>query len=93
MVGGGVVPIGATVMSGVTILIIVPGVVAGIVALFLGMKLIGSIMSNGSPDPGVSSTIVPIPVIATVIIILALSGILDPVPIRFTGPKQTCPVS
>jgi len=92
IVGGGVVPIGATVMSGVTILIIVPGVVAGIVELFEGMKLIGSNKSVGRA-PGVSSTIDPIPEIASVIITLALSGILDPVPIRFTGPKQTWPES
>ena len=60
-------PIGATVMSGVTILIIVPGVVAGIVALFEGMKLMGRRRSEGRPDPGVSSIIVPIPVIESTI--------------------------
>ena len=41
IVAGGVVPNGATVTSGEIILTIVPGVEAGIVELFAGIKLTG----------------------------------------------------
>ena len=41
IVGGGVVPTGTTVTSGLIILIIVPGVAAGIVATFAGINRTG----------------------------------------------------
>ena len=90
IVGGGVIPIGDTVMSGITILMIVPGVVEGIVALFAGMKIIGIVKSDGSKD---KSIIVPIPLVALVIFKFELSVRLSPVPMILAGPKHILPVS
>ena len=90
IVGGGVTPIGDTVMSGVTILIIVPGVVEGIVALLAGMNIIGIVKSVGKRD---KSMIVPVPVVALVTATLVGSVILSPAPIILAGPKQILPVS
>ena len=89
IVPGGVVPIGATVISGLTILITVPGVDAGIVELFEGMKSTGICNSVGNR---VISIIVPTPVVASVNVILVRSGTFPPAPITLTGPKHISPV-
>ena len=90
IVPGGTVPIGDTVTSGLTTLIIVPGVVEGIVPLLEGIKRTGIWRLVGST---VKSFIVPTPVVASVRVILVTFGTLSPAPITFTGPKQISPVS
>ena len=90
IVPGGTVPIGATVTSGFTILITVPGVDAGIVDTFDGIKSTGICSSVGSK---VVSMIVPTPVTASVNDILVRSGTLPPAPTTLTGPKHISPVA
>ena len=90
IVPGGTVPIGDTVTSGLTILIIVPGVEAGIVGLFDGMNKTGICNSFGSR---LMSIIIPTPVTASVIFKLVDWGTSSPAPTILTGPKQISPVS
>jgi hypothetical protein len=90
IVGGGVVPIGLTVISGVTTLIIVPGVVAGMVVLLAGINKIGIAISVGRAVP---STTLPIPETVSVIVRFISPIMLTPAPMRLTGPKQISPVS
>ena len=88
--GGAIVPRGETVISGLTILIIVPGVVAGIVALFAGINKTGII------SPSVRSSVLmtlPTPVTLSVMFKFDKGGTFDPAPMMFTGPKQISPVS
>ena len=73
IVGGGVTPIGDTVISGVTILIIVPGVVEGIVALFAGMNIIGIVKSVGKR---VKSIIVHLVKMVVMVLILVRKNLL-----------------
>ena len=90
IVPGGTVPIGETVTSGLTILMIVPGVDAGIVALFAGMNNTGICRFVASR---LRSIIVPMPLVASVIVKLLDPGTSLPAPIILTGPKQISPVS
>ena len=85
IVGGGEVPIGATVTSGLIMLIIVPGVVAGIVVLFAGIKRTGICKSVGN---NVVSRTIPAPVVTSAISKLLFAVTFTPAPIMFTGPKQ-----
>ena len=90
IVGGTIDPIGLTEIDGVIILIIVPGVVAGIVELFAGINNTGIFNPVGS---NVGSAISPAPVAGSVIVVEPVGGKFSPAPIILTGPKQTCPVS
>ena len=90
IVAGEVEPNAATVTSGAIILIIVPGVEAGIVELFAGIKLTGICKSVGRL---VGSVTDPVPVEGSVIVVDPVGGRFPPAPITFTGPKQTFPVS
>jgi hypothetical protein len=85
IVGGGEVPIGLTEMFGVMILIIVPGVVAGIVELFAGMNTTGICRPVGSRLGSVTS---PAPVEGSLMVVEPAGGKLLPAPITLTGPKQ-----
>ena len=87
--GGGVVPIGDTVTSGLIILIIVPGVEAGIVPLLAGIITVGICRFPGRSDP---SKTLPAPVTLSTMLTAAEDGVLDPVLIMLIGPKQTSPV-
>ena len=87
---GGVVPIGATVTSGAIILMMVPGVEAGIVPLLAGMVTTGILRSVGRSDGSIT---LPAPVTESVILTAELDGTFTPVLITFTGPKQISPVS
>ena len=89
-VGGTTVPTGATVTDGFTILIIVPGVVAGIVELLAGINWTGIWRSVGN---SVLSATSPIPVTSSVIVTAPATKIPPPALITLTGPKQIWPVS
>tara|TARA_B100001989_G_C24493471_1_gene440866 strand:+ start:771 stop:1220 length:450 start_codon:yes stop_codon:yes gene_type:complete len=105
--GGGVVPIGDTVTSGLIMLIIVPGVEAGMVPLLAGIITTGICKSDVNPPtvapspvppplvaPGrrVGSITLPAPVTLSTILTAADDGTLVPVLIMLIGPKQTSPV-
>ena len=90
IVPGGVVPIGETVTSGFTILITVPGVDAGMVELFEGIKSTGICKSIGKR---VVSITVPTPVTVSVNVKLVIEGTLAPAPIILTAPKHISPVA
>ena len=94
IVGGGVVPIGATVTSGLIMLIIVPGVEAGMVPLLAGINTTGICKSEAFVAPGrsVGSITLPAPVTLSTILTAADDGTLVPVLIMLIGPKQTSPV-
>tara|TARA_B100001248_G_scaffold11026_1_gene7146 strand:+ start:2010 stop:2420 length:411 start_codon:yes stop_codon:yes gene_type:complete len=94
IVGGGVVPIGDTVTSGLIILIIVPGVEAGMVPLLAGIIITGICKSEAFVAPGrrVGSITLPAPVTLSTILTAADDGTLVPVLIMLIGPKQTSPV-
>ena len=87
---GGIVPIGATVTSGLTTLIIVPGVDAGIVVLLPGIKSTGRFKFVGNL---VGSITVPIPVTGSVKSIFVVSGTSSPAPTILIGPIHISPVS
>ena len=89
-VGGGVVPTGATVTSGLMTLIIVPGVDAGIVELLEGINRVGNCKSVGNK---VMSITLPVPVTASERFKLVVAGTLSPAPIILIGPMQISPVS
>tara|TARA_B100000212_G_C26962579_1_gene359102 strand:- start:33 stop:455 length:423 start_codon:yes stop_codon:yes gene_type:complete len=98
IVGGGVVPIGDTVTSGLIMLIIVPGVEAGMVPLLAGIITTGICKSETLPPPlvapgrRVGSITLPAPVTLSTILTAADDGTLVPVLIMLIGPKQTSPV-
>ena len=79
---GGVVPIGATVTSGAIILMMVPGVEAGIVPLLAGMVTTGILRSVGRSDGSIT---LPAPVTESVILTAELDGTFTPVLITFLG--------
>ena len=83
-VGGTTVPTGATVTAGLTILIIVPGVVAGIVELLAGINWTGIWRSVGNNVLSVTS---PIPVTSSVIVTAPATKIPPPALITLTGQK------
>tara|TARA_B100000925_G_C21824881_1_gene394545 strand:+ start:360 stop:722 length:363 start_codon:yes stop_codon:yes gene_type:complete len=87
---GGVVPIGATVTSGLIILMIVPGVEAGIVPLLAGIVTTGILRP---PGRSAGSVTLPAPVTVSVMLTALAEGVFVPVLITFTGPKQISPVS
>ena len=87
---GGTVPIGDTVISGLTILITVPGVVAGMVPLLDGINRTGICKVVGNRFKSITE---PTPLTASVIVRLVALGTLLPAPIILTGPKQISPVS
>ena len=89
IVGGGVVPIGDTVTSGLIMLIIVPGVEAGIVLLLAGIITTGICKL---PGRSVASVTLPAPVTLSTTFIALADGTLEPVLIMLIGPKQTSPV-
>ena len=91
IVGGGVVPIGDTVTSGLIILIIVPGVEAGMVPLLAGIIITG-ICKSVALGRRVGSITLPAPVTLSTILTAADDGTLVPVLIMLIGPKQTSPV-
>ena len=88
IVGGGTVPTETIVTSGLTMLIIVPGVEAGIVETLAGMNKTGMERPVGNRSALLTE---PSPVVVSVIVI-PFTGILTPAPIIATGPKQTSPV-
>lgn len=90
IVGGGVVPIGDTVTSGLIMLIIVPGVEAGIVLLLAGIITTGICKF---PGRSVASVTLPAPVTLSTTFIAFAEGMLDPVLIMLIGPKQISPVA
>ena len=90
IVVGGIVPIGATVTSGLTTLITVPGVDAGIVVLLAGMNNTGRSVVVGNSVVSITS---PKPVTGSVKFKFVGPGIWSPVPTRLIGPIQISPVS
>ena len=82
--------IGATVTSGLTTFIIVPGVDAGIVELFEGINRVGNCKSVGNRE---GSMTLPTPVTASVRFKLLDVGMLLPAPTILIGPTQISPVS
>tara|TARA_Y100000287_G_C14189855_1_gene339649 strand:+ start:818 stop:1153 length:336 start_codon:yes stop_codon:yes gene_type:complete len=88
IVGGGGVPTGTTVISGVITLMIVPGVEEGIVETFAGINRTGIERSVGSASVSITE---PAPVVVSVTE-MPLVGILTPAPITLIGPKQISPV-
>ena len=87
---GGIVPIGATVTSGLTTLIIVPGVDAGIVVLLAGIKSTGRF--SGEVNISVLIT-VPTPVTESVKSKFVASGTFSPAPTILIGPRHISQVS
>ena len=85
IVGGGVVPTGTTVTSGLITLMIVPGVAAGIVETFAGINRTGIARPLGNKSGFVT---LPEPVVESVILIAPEGGTSFPAPIMLMGPKQ-----
>ena len=85
IVGGGVVPIGDTVTSGLIMLIIVPGVEAGIVLLLAGIMTTGICKF---PGRSVASVTLPAPVTLSITLVAFGDGVFAPVLITLIGPKH-----
>ena len=87
IVGGGMVPTGLLCLR-INNVNTVPGVEAGIVETLAGMNRTGIERPVGNRSAFVTE---PAPVVVSVID-MPFTGILTPVPIIATGPKQTSPV-